>query len=502
MPRRILDLSVEFKDRTSGIKRPYGQSLLGALAYHGLDIYGASDKPALQKASGDGSWRGRYSLAEIVDYCEGDVDALTRLLPAMISYIDLPRALLRGRYAGPALSAMESSGIPIDTERLSLLRKYWPLIRLWLVEEIDKDYGLYENGHFKFDRWAAFLQKHNISWLFTATGRPSIRDDELKQAAKAYPILSPIRELRHALSEMQLEDLAVGADGFNRTPLWAFGSKTGRNQPSNTKYIFGPSVWLRGLIKPPKGMSVAYVDWVAQEVAVAAATFGDKAMMDSYRRGDPHLEFGKKAGLIPPDATKKTHAQWREILKTCVFGTFYGMGEQTLAFRIGKDRFEARRIIEAHQEEYPVFWAGLKGAVDYALLTGSLHTRYGWHVHVDRDTNPRSLQNYLMQANGAEMMRIASCLATEQGLSICPIHDAFLLTAPTEHIERDIAILRKCMAEAGRAVLDGFEVRTSVERVDYPNRFMDEKRGRVMWDRVNKLLAQCQQSDVEREMAA
>jgi hypothetical protein len=107
MPQRILDLSVELKDRTSGINRPFGQSLLGALAYHGLDTKGASEKPAIQKACGDGTWRGKYSPVEILDYCEGDVAALARLLPAMISYIDLPRALLRGRYAGPAVSAME-----------------------------------------------------------------------------------------------------------------------------------------------------------------------------------------------------------------------------------------------------------------------------------------------------------------------------------------------------------------------------------------------------------
>jgi hypothetical protein len=193
---------------------------------------------------------------------------------------------------------------------------------------------------------------------------------------------------------------------------------------------------------------------------------------------------------------------WREILKTCVFGTFYGMSEATLAFRIKKDRHEARRIIEAHQEQFPVFWTGLRGAVDYALLFGSLHTRLGWHVHVDRDTNPRSLQNYLMQANGAGMMQVAACLATEQGLSISPIHDAFILTSKTEHIERDTALLRECMAKAGRIVLNGFEVRTSVEQVDYPNRFMDENRGRVMWDRVNKLLAQCQHDDLEQEVAA
>jgi DNA polymerase I len=269
MPRRILDLSAEFKDHTSGIKRPFGQSLLGALAYHGLDVRGATDKTSIQKACGDGTWRGRYSPEEIVDYCRGDVDALIRLLPGMVGYIDLARALLRGRYSGPAVSAMEWCGIPIDAVRLALLRKYWPWIKKLLIAEVDADYGLYENGVFKLDRWAAFVQKHNIPCPLTPTGKPVTDDTTLRQLAKAYPIISPIRELRHALSEMRLEELAVGTDGFNRTPLWAFGAKTGRNQPGNTKYIFGPSVWLRGLIKPPEGMSVAYVDWTAQEVGAA-----------------------------------------------------------------------------------------------------------------------------------------------------------------------------------------------------------------------------------------
>jgi len=409
---------------------------------------------------------------------------------------------------------MERAGVPIDKDRLALLRKYWASLKVRLVTEINADYEVYEpvvdkqtgevTGHtFKLDLWAEFLHKHDIPVPLTPSGHPTTKDKVLRRIAKAYPILSPLRELRHSLSEMRLEALEVGADGFNRTSLWAFGTKTGRNQPSNTKYIFGPSVWLRGLIKPPEGMSICYIDWTAQEVAIAAAIFGDEAMMDSYRRGDPHLNFGIAAGLIPPDATKKSHKAWREILKTCVFGTFYGMGEETLAFRIKKDRHEARRIIQAHQEQFPVFWRGLRGAVDYALLFGSLHNRIGWHVHVDRDTNPRTLQNYLMQSNGAAMMQVAACLATELGLRVNPIHDAFILTSEAENIERDAALLCECMAKAGRIVLSGFEVRTSVERVDYPNRFMDEDRGRVMWDRVNRLLAECQQDDVgQQEKAA
>ena len=73
--------------------------------------------------------------------------------------------------------------------------------------------------------------------------------------------------------------------------LSAFRARTGRNQPSNSRFIFGPSVWLRGLIKPPAGMGLAYVDWRAQEFAVAAALSGDQAMMAAYRSGDPYPQL-------------------------------------------------------------------------------------------------------------------------------------------------------------------------------------------------------------------
>jgi hypothetical protein len=46
------------------------------------------------------------------------------------------------------------------------------------------------------------------------------------------------------------------------------------------------------------------------------------------------------------------------------------------------------------------------------MLTGELRTVFGWTVRVGQDANPRSLRNFPMQANGAEMMRLAACLAT------------------------------------------------------------------------------------------
>src|SRR5215472_3617675 len=43
-PSNILDLFVEFRDRTNGLTPPAGAGLIGALTYFGLDSIGATDK--------------------------------------------------------------------------------------------------------------------------------------------------------------------------------------------------------------------------------------------------------------------------------------------------------------------------------------------------------------------------------------------------------------------------------------------------------------------------
>ena len=50
--------------------------------------------------------------------------------------------------------------------------------------------------------------------------------------AGKYPHIEPLRELRYSLSKLRLNDLSVGSDHRNRAPLWAYGTKTGRNAPA------------------------------------------------------------------------------------------------------------------------------------------------------------------------------------------------------------------------------------------------------------------------------
>jgi DNA polymerase I-like protein with 3'-5' exonuclease and polymerase domains len=310
-----------------------------------------------------------------------------------------------------------------------------------------------------------------------------------------------MRELRSALSDLRLNDLAVGQDGRNRTILSAFRSRTGRNQPSNTRFIFGPSVWLRSLIKPPPGHGIAYIDWSQQEFGIAAALSGDRAMQAAYLSGDPYLAFAKQAGAVPEDATKQSHGPTRELFKQCALAVMFGMEAESLAARIGQPPVVGRDLLRAHHDTYRPFWRWSDAAVDHAMLTGSLHTVFGWYIHVGENPNPRSLRNFPMQANGAEMLRLACCLATERGIEVCaPVHDAVLICAPLDRLEDDITCMRAVMAEASKIVLAGFELRTDATRVIYPGRFQDP-RGAAMWDRVIELIGK-RRTGVIREAAA
>lgn len=484
-PTRVLDLYPEFKSLTSGLKTPCGHGLLGALVYFGIPGLGSAVKDSMRQLVLRG---GEYSPNErktILDYCQSDVDALAKLLPEMIPTLDLPRALLRGRYM-TAVAAMEFRGVPIDISALTRIRNGWQSVKQSLIEKIDAQYGIYQSGTFRADRFDAWLRSEGIAWPRTPRGDLTLDDDTFREMARSWPAVAPIRELRHALSQMRLNELAVGHDGRNRCLLSPFGSKTSRNQPSNSKFIFGPSVWLRSLIRPVPGMALAYVDWCQQELGIAAALSGDQNMQHAYRSGDFYLTFAQMANAVPKGASKATHRAVREQFKVLALGVQYGMSEWGLARKLDISPAHGRELLARHRLAFPGFWKWSDAVQDESMLTGQLQTVFGWKMHTGDEPNPRSLRNFPMQANGAEMMRLACCLAVERGVGVCcPVHDALLIEAPIEGIDRAVEETRAAMAEASDLVLDGFVLRTDAKIVCYPDRFFDE-RGRLMWEAVSE----------------
>lgn len=648
-PERILDLYAEFRNSSNGQPVPCGRGLLGALAYYGLSAIEAAEKDDMRNLAIRG---GPFTQAEsqaLLNYCETDVVALARLLPPMLPNIDLPRAMLRGRYT-VAAARIERQGVPIDIENHGRLVGNWTDIQSRLIVEVDRDYGVYvpagkkinpasrlgaailneaeewgidphslaesvdevwaaekvaageqqaalkaareatgltskriadwenagldgstwpgldatarelaglypdlgigsgyetEAGYddtdyagllwvilrdgpqpprpkhdprvlrraaeqvyragaqavtrrwsFNAERFANWLIDNDIPWPRTEADQLSLSDNTFRQMAKSHPEVAPLRELRHTLGELRLNKLAVGSDGRNRCLLSAFSSRTGRNQPSNSKFIYGPSCWLRGLIKPQQGRAVAYVDWSQQEFGIGAALSGDTAMMAAYSSGDPYLTFAKQAGAVPANATKETHPAERGQYKVCSLAVQYGMGAKSLAESLGQPEARGRELLTMHRQTYPDFWTWSEAAVNHAMLRGSLHTVFGWTIRVGSEANPRSLANFPCQANGAEMLRLACCLATERGIEVCcPVHDALLVEGPADDIETIVAKTQAVMALASRVILDGFELRTDADIVRWPDRYMDD-RGVKMWDTIQGILAEIEGAEV------
>ncbi len=489
VPVRIVDLFCEFRLLTNGRQTMAGAGLIGALTWFGLDGIAAAEKQELRElAMRGGPFTGAERVA-LLDYCESDVVALAKLWPRMADTLDLPRALLRGRYMAAA-ARMERCGVPIDQDYLGRLRYHWGDVKRLLIERVDSEFGVFEDGSFRSARFDAYLAARGIAWPRTPTGALALDSDTFRERATAYPELMALKELRVTLGELRLFDLAVGSDGRNRCLLSAFRARTGRNQPSNARFIFGPSAWLRSLIKPAAGRAVAYIDWSQQEVGIAAALSGDGAMMDAYASGDPYLAFAKQAGAVPAGATKQSHKAEREVYKACVLAIQYGMGAESLAVRIDRPDATARRLLDQHRSTYPTFWRWSDGAVNHAMLRGELHTMFGWRINVDGDTNPRALANFPMQAGGAEMLRLACCIATERGINVCaPVHDALLVEGAADTMADTIEEAQAAMVGASRVVLGGFELATDADVVVYPERYRDP-RGARLWAEVTAILGE------------
>jgi hypothetical protein len=489
VPEHSLDLYPEFRRHTCGLPVPNGHGLLGALAYYGLPALESAVKEENRALAMRG---GVYSEAEksrLFDYCHDDVLALERLLPALLPDLDLPRALIRGRYMS-ALARVEWRGVPINVQRYTLLRDNWDKLQLSLIETIDRGYGVYEGRTFKQDRFAAWLEAHDIPWPVLESGKLALDEDTFKDQARVHPTLQPLKELRSSLSQMRLSDLKIGHDCRNRCLLSAFSSRTGRNQPSNTKFIFGPAVWLRNLIQAEPEMAIAYLDYEQQEFGIAAHLSGDTTMMEAYRSGDPYLAFAKQAGAVPPEATKQSHKATRDAFKICALAVQYGMEETALGYKLGQTPVHGRELLQKHRATYPKFWRWSQAIQDWAMLHGSLTTTYGWTIHVNGSLiNSRSLRNFPVQANGAEMLRLAIILADEAGIQVCaPVHDALLIEAPDKEIDEAVERCKKAMIAASELVLPGFPLRVEAKTWDWNTHYTDE-RGAEFWKKLWSLPA-------------
>ena len=235
-PLNMLDLFTEFRCLTN--RKPCSKAgLLDVLNALGIDGIGHAEKENMRDlAQRGGPWT-EQEKRDLLEYCESDVVALQKVLPKMLPYIDLPRALLRGKYMGAA-AHMEWNGIPINAALLKEIEENWLSIQENLISRIDSTYRVFDRNTFKLDRFGRYLVENKIPWPRLPSGRLDLKDETFRDMSLTYPQLAGLHALRSSLAQMRSGKLPVGSDNRNRTILSAFKSLTGRNQPSTNNFIF------------------------------------------------------------------------------------------------------------------------------------------------------------------------------------------------------------------------------------------------------------------------
>jgi DNA polymerase I len=434
---------------------------------------------------------------EIRDYNCDDVLLDIPLLEALAPAIDLPAALFRGRYS-KAVAAMELNGIPVDVDYLEKLKTNWRALRLYYIHR-DDHLGVYDSdGSFREDRFEALITARGWTWPRTKTGKPELRAKTFGKMIKRYPELKPLQRLRDQIAELRLGAFlnTIGADGASRCPIMPFWTRSGRNQPQGRDLAFLLSLpsWTHGLIKPREDWGIAGLDWVSQEPGLAAGLSGDPALIADYQSGDLHMRFAIRAGLAPEWATKRSHGPLRDAIKPVSLGVSYGMSKYGAAAATGKSLNWAAGMLAAHRHAYPVLNQWQQDTITGAMFDERIVSPLGWPMAVHADTSKRTLMNYMQQAGGADMMRVAAIAGHEAGICICaPVHDAFWITAPLSELDDAIETMRRIMVRASAAVTGGLEIPVEVSAVvRWPQCLGDVRRrdakGQTLWVEIKELL--------------
>jgi DNA polymerase I len=427
----------------------------------------------------------------IIDYCFSDCAGCAALYRKLEQRID-PVTMAHWIEYVKVISRMELRGVPIDVTTARLILRRREAIRAALINQVNRVAPLYRDGVFRRKSFWAWCHHQGISWPWTrstATGRPyrALDDDTLENMEVRHPYIAQVRQVRKTLR--YLGNRGIKCDGltwkhyYNTSP---FRSVTGRNQPRN--FIFCGPKWFRFLIVPESQDHIlVYVDFIAQEIGIAAALSGDSAMRAMYEQADAHIAFAILAGAAPPEATKDSHQLIRKQYKTVNLGVLYGQSEFGISARLGIPKSRAQEMLVQHHDLFPDYWTWSDSVVQAAFDRGEMRTPCGWGSRVPSSSNVRTWMNFPIQATGADIMRLVVTYLDRQSVDIlAPVHDGFLLSCRRDQLEELHAAVDWACSTAVEQVIPGFPLRW--ETVEHEGRFYD-KDGAEIWAQIMAALS-------------
>ena len=408
-------------------------------------------------------------------------------------------------------------GIPLNAGRLEAVKKAGPLIRVeeqlrwnelhpeyplyrigksakalsllktmrkkspYLDMEVTEDYDLFADAAMRISKAGKFR------WKKTSAGKFAKDNDYLKELDDG-GLIHDIRKHKDsikALKSISPEDDGaykidrfIGCDFKQRPNFNPYGTKTGRNAPSATSFLFLMPKWMRLLVNPRKGRYICDLDAHSEEVAIAAALYNDENKREVYRSADVYMKYAQLAGAYPKDKPILTEderesekwfkeegwTQVRKIYKGGFLGMQFGMGGASLERRVRLSLPEEKRdeIFEGWGDSFVDSYRSLfsnetecvtKVRQAYSNQKKGVMLQDGWRLGPD-DPNILSVSNFPVQGTGSVILRRCCELCDAEGIQIyATLHDAISFTGKLENMEREIDTARECFRRAAEDIL-------------------------------------------------
>jgi hypothetical protein len=330
------------------LRKKQKKGLSEASRAYSIEGWKGIDKDAIAKAIGTGTWRGRYSPEDVVNYCTEDVRVETLLLRAQLrgndwlAPADTGRIIYWSNYSGKCTALIQARGMPIDVVLWNLVQENKAAVIRELLRRFDPSHGsdcpIYTpDGEWSYQRFEQWLARTGaIAWPRLPSGTLDISGDAFRLMYHISGI-EGLHALRDSLGVIVRARLPIGRDGRNRPSLFPFGTATGRNAQS--KSLYNAHAAMRSFMVFPVDSIGAYLDWRTQEVGVAAALSGDQALIEDYRAGDIYHALAKLCGRtdeVDPARWKGNYPEMRQQMKPLQLGINYGMGVRSLAKGLGR----------------------------------------------------------------------------------------------------------------------------------------------------------------------
>ncbi|MCD0463800.1 DNA polymerase I [Flavobacterium sp. ENC] len=420
------------------------------------------------------------ALEEIKEYAAEDADVTLQLKEIFTTELDKTETKkLFDEIEIPlvsVLAAMETEGIRLDVEFLSVMSKEMDVEIKSLEQKIYETAGEKFNlaspkqlGDVLFDK----MKIGGVKQKKTKTGQYATGEDVLTYLANDNPIIKEILDWRQMVKLQSTYIMALPEQVDKKTlrvhtDYMQTVAATGRLSSNNPNLQNIPIRTERGrqirkaFVARDENHTLISADYSQIELRIIAALSGEENMIAAFQNGeDIHKATAAKVFDVPLEEVSR---EQRSNAKTVNFGIIYGVSAFGLSNQTSLSRSESAALIEAYYKTYPRLKSYISDQIEFAREKGYVQTILGRRRYlkdinsanaVVRSAAERNAVNAPIQGSAADVIKIAMInihkkLKEENWKSkmLLQVHDELVFDVHNDELEKIQPMIKHEMENA------------------------------------------------------